>query len=57
MRSMVEGAAGQTPTPLRQRFALPPPRPGEDYPISFRNLRTSRTTSFDARGEIANAMW
>jgi hypothetical protein len=25
--------------------------------ISFKNLRTSRTTCFDARGEIANAIW
>src|SRR6185369_8115908 len=27
---MVEGAWCRSPAPLRQRFALPPPRPGEE---------------------------
>jgi hypothetical protein len=30
MRSMVEGGM-RRPRPLRQRCALPPPRPGEDF--------------------------
>jgi hypothetical protein len=28
--SVVEGAWGFAQTPLRQRYALPPPRPGEE---------------------------
>jgi hypothetical protein len=30
MRSMVEGAACRAENPLRQRYALPPPRAGEE---------------------------
>jgi hypothetical protein len=30
MRSMVEGLAQASEQPLRQRFALPPPRTGEE---------------------------
>jgi 5-oxoprolinase (ATP-hydrolysing) len=28
---VVEGATGRAPTPLRQSFGLPPPRPGEEF--------------------------
>ena len=34
MRSMVEGGA-EMDSPLRQRVALPPPRPGEDLELQL----------------------
>src|SRR5438132_3127460 len=41
MRSMVEGAASRTPTPLRQSSGLPPPPTGEE----LRLVRLERATS------------
>ncbi len=57
MRSMVEGASCRAPNPLRQRFALPPPLPGEDKAaipcsISGRQLAFGRHIGEDARPQF-----